>query len=98
MYLEICRSFPVYGSAIFFGSAQLGGSRRGQGGSQRSPAAFVGVNSRGIHLINAISKVRIVVCYCIQYRRLFNHIDGSVLSVCETTLSNDCKSLCLYKS
>ncbi|XP_030830285.1 krev interaction trapped protein 1 [Strongylocentrotus purpuratus] len=60
MYLEICRSFPVYGSAIFFGSAQLGGSRRGQGGSQRSPAAFVGVNSRGIHLINAISKMMIL--------------------------------------
>ncbi|XP_071505289.1 krev interaction trapped protein 1-like [Diadema antillarum] len=60
MYLDLCRSFPVYGSAFFFGSAQLGGSRRGQGGSQRSPAVFVGVNSRGIHLINAISKTMIL--------------------------------------
>ncbi|XP_071792217.1 krev interaction trapped protein 1-like [Asterias amurensis] len=57
LYLEHCRAFNVYGSAYFFGSAQLGPSPgRQSSGSNRSLAVFVGVNSRGIHLINAISK------------------------------------------
>ncbi|XP_071941502.1 krev interaction trapped protein 1-like [Antedon mediterranea] len=61
MYLEKCRSFVIYGSAFFFGFAQMGASRTG--GTQRPPVAvFVGTNCRGIHVINAISKVLLSSC------------------------------------
>ncbi|XP_033114557.1 krev interaction trapped protein 1-like [Anneissia japonica] len=61
MYLEQCRSFVIYGSAFFFGFAQMGASRTR--GTQRPPVAvFVGTNSRGIHAINAISKVMLLSC------------------------------------
>ncbi|KAJ8020141.1 Krev interaction trapped protein 1 [Holothuria leucospilota] len=53
-YLELCRGFPVYGSAFFFGSAQLKTSV--EKSSKKSPAVFIGVNSRGIHLINTMNK------------------------------------------
>ncbi|XP_038073130.1 krev interaction trapped protein 1-like [Patiria miniata] len=56
LYLEHCRGFSVYGSAYFFGSAQLGPSPGRQSGSNQAPPVFVGVNCRGIHLIHAISK------------------------------------------
>ena len=61
MYLEHCREFMVYGSAFFFGSAQLKGMTSSRSGSQQRPAVFIGVNCRGIHLIDAVTKVRCTV-------------------------------------
>ncbi|XP_072034841.1 krev interaction trapped protein 1-like [Amphiura filiformis] len=57
MYLEHCREFMVYGSAFFFGSAQLKAISTTRTGSQQRPAVFIGVNCRGIHLIDAVTKV-----------------------------------------
>ncbi|PIK59502.1 putative krev interaction trapped protein 1 isoform X2 [Apostichopus japonicus] len=50
-YLELCRGCAIYGSAFFFGSADLRTSA-----DQSSSAVFIGVNSRGLHLIKAVNK------------------------------------------
>lgn len=58
-YLELCRECAFYGSAFFFGSADLRQTSADKT-SKNSPAVFIGVNSRGLHLLNAMNKVTIL--------------------------------------